>query len=148
MNHEEIKKLISAFLDGELSGEQKKQLEGHLSHCEDCRKELEEMSQLEEVLNKMKLKKPSKEIWDVYWSSVYNRIERKIGWIILSLGLIVLIVAGAYPALKDFVMNPEIPPVLKIGLLIFSVGGIIICVSILREQLFFWKRERYKEVKK
>lgn len=148
MKHQKIKELISAYIDGELGEEEKKQLEEHLSGCEECRNELEEMRNLEEVLNKMKPKKPSKEIWDMYWSSVYNRLERKIGWIILSLGLMVLVVAGAYPALKRFVLNPNIPPVLKIGLLIFSVGGIIIFVSILREQLFFWKRERYKEVKK
>ena len=148
MKHEEIKKMISAYIDGELGGNDKKLLEDHLSGCEECRKELAELSKLEEVLNKMKLKKPAKEIWEVYWSSVYNRLERSIGWIILSLGLMVLIVAGAYPALKGFILNPEIPTVLKIGLLIFSLGGIIIFVSILREQLFFWKKERYREVKK
>jgi predicted anti-sigma-YlaC factor YlaD len=148
MSHEEIKKLISAYIDGEVSDREKKQVQDHLSRCAECRQEFRELTALEEVLHNMKLKKPSKEIWDVYWSSVYNRLERKIGWIVLSLGLIILIGVGAFPAIKDLILNPEIPLVLKVGLLIFSAGGIIVFVSILREQLFFWKRERYKEVKK
>jgi predicted anti-sigma-YlaC factor YlaD len=148
MSHEEIKKLISAYIDGEVSDREKKQVQDHLSRCAECRQEFRELTALEEVLHNMKLKQPSKDIWDVYWSSVYNRLERKIGWIVLSLGLIILIGVGAFPAIKDLILNPEIPLVLKVGLLIFSAGGIIVFVSILREQLFFWKRERYKEVKK
>lgn len=148
MNHEYIKKLVSAYIDGEVNDEEKKQVETHLSRCKECQQEFRELTALEEVLHNMTLKKPSKEIWDVYWSSVYNRLERKIGWIVLSLGLIILIGIGAFPAIKNLILNPEIPLVLKIGLLIFSAGGIIVFVSILREQLFFWKRERYKEVKK
>ncbi|MCK4835480.1 MAG: zf-HC2 domain-containing protein [Candidatus Aminicenantes bacterium] len=148
MKHEEIKKLITPYLEGELGEEEKKLVESHLASCEECQKEFEDLNQLEEVLNKMKLQKPSKEIWDVYWSSVYNRLERKIGWIILSIGLIILIIIGAYPALANFISNPETPLLLKIGFLIFTIGGIIVFVSILREQLFFHKRDRYKEVKK
>lgn len=148
MKHEEIKKLITAYLEGELRDEEKKLAESHLSSCEECQKEFEDLNQLEEVLNKMKLQKPSKEIWDVYWSSVYNRLERKVGWIVLSIGLIILICIGAFPAIDAFFTNPETPLLLKIGLVIFVCGGIIVFVSILREQLFFRKRERYKEVNK
>ena len=96
----------------------------------------------------MTLKKPSKDIWEDYWSSVYNRLERKIGWIALSIGLIILIGIGVYPAIKDLFVNPETPLILKIGILVFGAGGIIVFISILREQLFFRKKERYKEVEK
>jgi len=148
MKHEEIKKLITSYLEGELGEKEKKQAESHLVSCEECQREFEDLNQLEEALNKMKLQKPSKEIWDVYWSSVYNRLERKVGWIILSLGLIILICIGAFPAIDIFFTHPETPLLLKIGLVIFVCGGIIVFVSILREQLFFRKKERYKEVQK
>lgn len=148
MNHEDIKKLVSAYIDGEVNDQEKKQVEDHLARCAECQQQFKELISLEEVLYHMTLKKPPKEIWDVYWSSVYNRLERQIGWIVLSLGIIILVGLGAFPAIKNLVLNPEIPLALKVGLLIFSLGGIIVFVSILREQLFFWKRERYKEVKK
>ena len=148
MKHKEIKIMISAFLEGELNDEEKKQVEKHLAECTECQREYKELNQLEEVLSKMEFKKPSKEIWDVYWSSVYNRLERKIGWILLSIGLIILIFAGVYPALKGFITDPDKPLFLKIGLISVIGGGIIVFVSILREHLFFWKKERYKEIKK
>ena len=145
-NHKEIKTLIAAYLDGELEEKEKKRVEAHLSQCAQCREEYEELNQLEEVLNKMQLKKPSREVWEVYWSSVYNRLERKIGWIFLSIGLIILIGMGVYPAMAGFINNPETPLLLKVGVMSLIGGGIIIFVSILREQLFCRKRERYKEV--
>ena len=148
MKHKEIKIMISAFLEGELNDEEKKQVEKHLAECTECQREYKELNQLEEVLSKMEFKKPSKEIWDVYWSSVYNRLERNIGWILLSIGLIILIFAGVYPALKGFITDPDKPLFLKIGLISVIGGGIIVFVSILREHLFFWKKERYKEIKK
>ena len=133
MKHEDIKILISAYLEDELDNEEKKKVEEHLAECPECRKECNELNQLEEVLNKMQLKKPSKEIWDVYWSSVYNRLERKLGWILLSIGLIILICAGVYPALKGFLSNPDTPLLLKIGLL--SLVGGLLAYSILAFQI-------------
>lgn len=148
MTHGDIKKLVSLYLDGLLDDKQTELVENHLAECRECQREFKELNQLEEVLNQMTLKKPSKNIWEDYWSSVYNRLERKIGWIALAIGLIILIGIGAYPAIKNLFLNPETPLILKIGILIFGAGGIIVFISILREQLFFRKRERYKEVEK
>lgn len=148
MTHEEIKIMIPAYLEGELDSENKKIIEKHLEECIECRQECAELGQLEEVLNKMEFKKPSKDIWDVYWSSVYNRLERKIGWILLSIGMIIMLFVGAYPAVKEFLGDPQTPLILKLGLLAFVGGGIIVFVSIFREQLFFRKKERYKDVRR
>jgi len=96
----------------------------------------------------MQLKSPPEETWEVYWASIYNRLERKAGWIIFSIGLIMLLFFGAYQAIRGLIFNPETPLLLIIGLITFIVGGIILFVSILKEQLFCRKRERYKEIKK
>jgi hypothetical protein len=148
MKHQDIKKLVSLYLDGILDDKQTELVEEHLANCRECQGEFKELNQLEEVLNQMTLKKPSKDIWEDYWSSVYNRLERKIGWIAFSIGLIILTGIGVYPAIRDLFINPETPLILKIGVLVFGAGGIIVFISILREQLFFRKRERYKEVEK
>ena len=39
-------------------------------------------------MSKRELKKPPKEVWKLYWTSVYNRLGRRIGWILLSIGAI------------------------------------------------------------
>jgi len=148
MEHKKIKELISSYIDGELDAAQRKAVEEHLKECSECRKEFEEMNKFEEVMNKMEFKKPPKEMWQVYSDSVYNRLERKIGWILLSIGAIILFFYGGYKLLEGLIQNPEIHWILKAGILV-GIGGIaVMLVSFIREQLFVYKRERYKEIEK
>lgn len=148
MDHQKIKKLISFYHEGELSAEEKRMVEEHLEHCAECRKEFAEMSEFEEVMGKMQLKKPKKEVWEVYWSAIYNRMERKIGWILLSIGAMILLFFGGYKAIEGIIQDPSLSFLLKIGILAILGGVVVLLVSLLREQIFVYKRERYKEVEK
>ncbi|MEA2005648.1 MAG: hypothetical protein U9O50_05245 [Acidobacteriota bacterium] len=96
----------------------------------------------------MKLKSPSKEAWSVYWESVYNRLERKIGWILLSIGGMIILFYGGYKIVENLIKNPAASLLMKIGVLTFMAGIVVLLFSLLREQIFVRKRERYKEVEK
>ena len=148
MNHQKIKELISSYNDGELNQEQKKKVEKHLEDCPECRKELEEMRKFEEVMSQMELKKPPEEVWKRYWASVYNRLERRIGWILLSIGAMIILFFGGYKMIEGIIVDPSTPLLLKVGILTALGGIVVLLVSILREQIFVRKRERYKEVEK
>lgn len=148
MEHERLKKLISPYLDGELGEEEVRQIETHLATCPECRREMEQMRKLEEVMGMMKLKSPPQEMWDVYWRSVYNRLERGLGWILLSLGSIILLFFGAYKMVEGIIKDATVSLVLKVGLLVFLAGIVVLLVSIVREQFFLRRKERYKEVEK
>ena len=148
MDHQKIKKLISSYHDGELDNKDKQVVEEHLKQCSDCRNEFEEMGKFEEVMGKMQFKKPQKEMWEVYWSTIYNRLERRIGWILLSIGGMILLFFGGYKAVEGIIQDSSTPILLKVGILTVLGGVVILLVSLLREQLFVHKRERYKEVEK
>jgi predicted anti-sigma-YlaC factor YlaD len=148
MEHEKIKELISCYLDGELSEEDKKTIENHIRDCRDCQKELEDMARFEEVMGMLKLKKPKKEVWEEYWSSVYNRLERRIGWVFISLGGAILLFFGLYKLVEGMITDASTPLILKLGILIFLAGIAVLFISLLKEQLFVRKKERYKEVEK
>jgi predicted anti-sigma-YlaC factor YlaD len=148
MDHNKIKKLISSYFDGELDEEQKKLVNEHIQQCSECRKEFDEMGKFEEVMGKMELKQPSNEVWKVYWSSVYNRLERSIGWIFLSIGAMILLFFGGYKIVEGIIQDANTPLFLKIGILAFMAGIVVLLVSLAREQLFVRKRERYKEIEK
>jgi predicted anti-sigma-YlaC factor YlaD len=148
MDHQKIKELISSYHDGHLSEDQKKMIEEHVQQCEECRRELEEMGKFEEVMQKMELKQPPKEMWQVYGTSVYNRLERRIGWILLSIGAIIMLFFGGYKAIEGIIQDTTTPLILKIGILTVLGGLVILLVSIGRERIFVRKRERYKEVVK
>lgn len=148
MDHQKIKELISSYHDNDLSENQKKTIEEHVKQCEECRRELEEMGKFEEVMRKMELKQPPKEMWQVYWTSVYNRLERRIGWILLSIGAIIMLFFGGYKAIEGVIEDPTIPLIVKAGILAALGGVVILLVSVGRERIFVRKRERYKEVVK
>lgn len=103
MDHQKIKELISSYHDGELDEEQKKTVEEHLAQCPECKKEFEEMGKFEEVMSQMELKKPPKEVWQLYWASVYNRLERRIGWILLSIGAMIFLFFGGYKMVEGII---------------------------------------------
>jgi len=148
MDHQKIKELISSYYDGELDEKRKKLVEEHLEQCPECKKEFEEMGKFEEVMRKMELKKPPKEAWQLYWTSIYNRLERRIGWILFSIGAIILIFFGGYKMVEGIIQDPSTPLLLKVGILTVIGGIVVLLVSLIREQFYVRKRERYKEVEK
>jgi|YelNatPaOPRAMG01_1025707.scaffolds.fasta_scaffold00582_6 predicted anti-sigma-YlaC factor YlaD len=53
MKCKDIKKLISLYIDGEISLEKKKELEMHIKNCISCKKELEDMEKLIQEIHKI-----------------------------------------------------------------------------------------------
>ncbi len=148
MEHTEIKQLIASYHEGVLDDSQRRRVEEHIRTCPECRQEFEEMKKFEEVMGKMAFKKPPKETWELYWSGVYNRLERGIGWIFMSIGAMILLFFGGYKLVEGIIQDPEIPLLLKVGILAVLAGMVVLLVSFGRERIFVDKRERYKEVQK
>lgn len=146
--HERYKTLIIAYLDGEIKKNEERELLKHLDICLECRRDLEDFKKLKEVMGHMKFTEPDERIWETYWSSVYNKLERSVGWILTSIGAIILLFYGGYKAVENIIKNPSIPLFLKIGILSLLLGIVILFVSVLRERIYIRKKERYKEVEK
>lgn len=148
MKHAEYSILLSGYLDGELNSDQNTLIKEHLKTCQECREEYKELKKTQEVLGTMNINKPKDEVWKAYWSSVYNRLERGVGWAFLSFGLIILFCFGIYESFKGFFQDPSISLLLKIGVVSLSLGGVVLLISVVKEQIFSRNRERYKEVEK
>ena len=52
MTHEELKILVSAYLDGEVSPSEKIQVEEHLSSCAECQKDYKSYKAMSTSLSK------------------------------------------------------------------------------------------------
>jgi predicted anti-sigma-YlaC factor YlaD len=144
---DDYKDLLMGYLDNELSAEQRRRFEEHLAGCSDCAGELEEFKKLKAITDEVSLAEPEDRIWQDYWGGVYNRIERGIGWIMFSVAAISLTMYCGFKAIEELIKDPSIEITLKIGLLALIAGLAILFVSILRERLYFWKRDRYKDVR-
>ena len=91
----------------------------------------------------IKFKEPSDAELERYWSRIYNRLERGVGWILFSLGAIVLICWGAFEAIEEMIQDPGISLALKVGVVALIVGGAILLVSAVRERLTVRKTDKY-----
>ncbi|MBN2591832.1 MAG: zf-HC2 domain-containing protein [Sedimentisphaerales bacterium] len=142
------KDMMMGYLDNELDQEQKARFEEHLKGCPECKKELQEFKNLKSITDDVALAEPEEKLWQDYWGGVYNRIELGIGWIIFSIAAIILIIFGGFKAIENVIRNPGVECTLKIGLILLVVGLAILLVSVLRERIFFWKRDRYKDIQR
>jgi len=145
---ENIKELMMGYLDDEISENERKVLENHIKQCEECSLELTEFSKLKEVTDNMKLNEPEDKIWNAYWAGIYNRIERSAGWILFSIGVIIMLCYAGYKAVEELINDPQIGLFVKIAIFAIIGGFSILLVSALRERLYFWKKDRYRLVRR
>ena len=148
MTCNDYKDLLMGYLDNELSDEQRQRFEEHLAGCPECASELEEFRKLKTITDEVTLVEPEDKMWQEYWDGIYNRIERSVGWIVFSVAAILLIIYGGFKMIEELIKDPTVGMILKVGLLALIVGLAILFVSVLRERLYFWQRDRYKNVRR
>lgn len=146
MSCEDMKILISGLIDGELDSSQKKTIEDHIVSCHVCRSEYSKLMKIKEATNSMKYFDLPDRLWDGYWHGIYRRLERGTGWILLSIGALILVAFGLWRLLNDFFLDPAVSIILRAGVGALLLGLLIILISIIRERLFARKHDRYDEV--
>ncbi len=137
---EEYQILISGFLDGELDMEAQKKLEAHTKICSKCSKELDAMRCLVTgTTAALRIEEPPPEAWDNFLDNIYNRLERKTGWLVLLIGAIMLSCYG----LTLFIVEPWGSYKLKFLLALPFIGLGVLFVSVLRQRIRIAKTDRY-----
>ena len=146
MNREE--ELKNKYFERNLSPEEKEELTRLTKKDEKTAKELKDMDKLKEVIEMLEPVDPEKD-WEEYWSSLYNRLERGIGWIIFSIGAILTLTFFGFQLIKELIRDPRIALCAKVGLISLILGFAILFVSVLRERITISKTDKYsKEVKR
>ena len=148
MTCQDYKDLMMGYLDNELPEEQKRAFEEHLATCSECANELKEFRKLKAITEEVTLVEPEDRIWQQYWDGIYNRIERSIGWILLSVMGIGLLIYGGFKAIEEIIRDPTVGIILKVALLALIAGVAVLFVSVLRERIYFWKKDRYRNVRR
>jgi predicted anti-sigma-YlaC factor YlaD len=147
MAEDTFKPLLMGYLDAELTETEVERFEQHLKECAECSAELAQFRRLKEVTQNMRVVAPDEKYWDVYWSNIYNRLERRVGWIMMSIGAILLLSYGIYMLILELFVA-QIPLVVRIGVLAFVVGIVTLLVSVVRERIFMAKADKYERIKR
>jgi len=140
--------LLMAALDRELSPEDEREFKNFLAISPDCQREWEEYQKLKEATVQLKFMQPPEEVWDRYWLNVYNRIERGLGWILISIGAMIVLFYGAFKAVEVILADTQLEWFMKAGILAVLGGLVILLVSVLREKLLLRKTDKYREIQR
>jgi anti-sigma factor RsiW len=138
---EEFEVLMCGYLDGELDPQQRQRFELMLHEDPARREELAAMKQLcvgaTAVYAGVRLPDAA---WDDFLDNVYNRMERRAGWILLLFGLVGLAFFGT----MEFVFEPWGPALLKVALAAPVIGIVVLFISVLRHRMHAIKTDRYE----
>ncbi len=140
--------LLEKYFENNLTDLESQEFETLINSNAKLKQEFEEQKKIKEVLKKMTLKNPSKEAWDGYWLGIYNRIERGIAWIAISIGAIIFFGYASIEAVNSFINDTQTPPIVKVGISILFFGALVLVFSLLREKFFTSKHDKYKEVQR
>ena len=138
--------LLSAYVDGELSADEVARIEKHLAENEETRGEVERLRQFNKVTNSLRLKEPPAEEWEGFWDSFRNQNERRLGWVLVTLGVAVVGLWFLYNLLVSLIATPSLPVYVKGGIFAGAAGFLVLLISVVRERIHKRSKTRYKDI--
>ncbi|MDH3298178.1 MAG: hypothetical protein OEM96_07880 [Gemmatimonadota bacterium] len=145
---ERAAELMMRKLDGELTAEEHAEFENRLAEQPELRAEWQRLSRAREVTMGMKLRNPPEEVWDGYWTSVYSRLERGIGWLLVSVGAIIVGGWAVWQWITALVQDTEMPAAVRYSMIALFVGLVILLVNVARHRLSVSKTDPYKDIER
>lgn len=148
MSCERYQLLMMGYLDGELSPAEQTEFLQHLEACPACEEELRQHRQLKEITGRMRFIEPEDRLWELYWSNVYNRLERKVGWVLFSIGAVLLLSYATFQLLEEMFLHEGISWSVRIGVISLIVGFYTLLASVIRERIAIRRSDRYEDIKR
>lgn len=134
--------LLSGFIDGELTQQQRQMVKLHCDDCEECRDNLASLRELRERVGKARLSEVGEDEWRESMKDPGVELTRGIGWLLFIAGL--LIVAGI--GVGVFIFNPGISVGMKLLMIAIYGGLALLLFSVWRQRLIESKTDKYKDV--
>lgn len=134
--------LLSGFVDGELTQQQRQFVSLHCNNCETCREELARLQEVRERVGNATLSEVGEDKWRETMDDSTVQITRGIGWLIFIIGM--LAIAGA--GLMAFIFTNDMSIGMKLIFVGIYGGLALLLISVLRQRLIERKTDKYKDV--
>ena len=139
---EHVGDMLSGYVDGELTQQQRQLVTIHCRDCEQCQQDLDDLKALRERVAGSKLSEIGEDKWRESMPETGVQNTRSIGWILFLGGLLVIVSI----AVVGFLFSDEISAGMKL-LIVAIYGGLgLLFVSVLRQRLIERKTDKYKDV--
>ncbi len=141
---ERQQQLMMAYVDDELDPREREEFRAQMAADPELAREVTQFQNLATMTRDLKLKEPTDYEWDRFWASLFNRLERQTGWVLFSLGVLLLVGYAAF----EFLSADSIELPWKLGGCGLFAGAGLLFLSVLRGRLRTMKYDRYRGVKR
>jgi len=139
---EHVGELLSGFVDGELTQQERQLVSLHCDDCAECREILTNLRDLRQRVGKANLSEVGEDRWRETMDDNTVKTTRSIGWLMFIAGL--LAIAGI--GVVGFLFSDEIPVGMKLIIIAVYGGLATLLYSVLRQRLIERKTDKYKDV--
>lgn len=142
LEREHVGKLLSGYVDGELTQQERQRVERHCEVCGQCRTELADLRKVRERVRGATLSPLGEDIWRETMNDSAVKTSRGIGWLLAIGGLLAIAGVGVY----EFITDTGIETYMKVIVGAIYGGGALLFLSVLRQRLIERKTDKYKDV--
>lgn len=137
-----VGELLSGYVDGELTQQQRQLVSLHCENCDECSEILARLRELRQSVGKAHLSELGEDKWRESMNDNTVKTTRQIGWLIFIAGL--LAVGGI--GIVGFLFSDEIEIGMKLIIIAVYGGLAALFFSVLRQRLIERKSDKYKDV--
>jgi len=141
MSEHELEILLMGYVDGELDEADRRRVEEALANDPALQAELAEMRRLKDLTADLGIDDKTDTELKIFWGSVYNRMERHIGWMLLLAGVLGLGALGLF----FFLDSDETHWMVKVLTGCMGLGALILLWSVWRERMLVMPHDRYSK---
>jgi uncharacterized membrane protein len=139
---EHVGELLSGYIDGELTQQERQRVQVHVESCDECRRIEGELRELRGKVGKARLSEYGEDKWREMMDDTTVQASRGIGWILLIGGALALATIAVFAFLTD----PGIEGHMKVIIVAIYGGLAALFISVLRQRLIERKSDKYKDV--
>ena len=137
-----VAELLSGFVDGELTQQQRQRVTLHCEQCDECRATLADLRALRQRIGSARLSEIGEDKWRETMDDKAVKTSRSIGWLLFIGGLL----AAGGIGLLGYMTSSEVPLGTKLTMIAIYGGLAILLFSVLRQRLIERKTDKYKDV--
>ena len=144
MRNEALDKMLSAYLDGELTQQEQQRVRVYVEESEEAAEELRQLRELKKLTSELAFAAPPDDRLDELAKSLSVEAPRKAGWALLSAGVVAIIVMISV----QVVTIPHVPWWAKVFYGTMAAGFVLVLGSVLRQRSLEAPHDRYRGVKR
>ncbi len=133
---------LSGYIDGELTQQERQQVERHVEDCAECRRLQQDLTELRSQLHESVGREFGNDRFREAFQSPGNQLLSTLGWIALVAGVLLL---GIF-IVASFLADDSVSAGMKILIGLPYFGLLLLFVAVLRRRLREARNDKYKDV--